>query len=152
MYAQAGRDLELAQRQEENVRYRDALTGAADIGQEQRRRGQEEYLGAMQQATGLSAEQSRNLVNTLATTGDLQENMQNFALDLFRENVGWNKFLHETGILRDTIEEMVSRNRIQDVVNVLNNYVDLANMTRVGMVDYGHETRLKTGDPGEGPG
>ena len=152
MYAQAGRDLELAQRQEENVRYRDALTGAADIGQEQRRRGQEEYLGAMQQATGLSAEQSRNLVNTLATTGDLQENMQNFALDLLRENVGWNKFLHETGILRDTIEEMVSRNRIQDVVNVLNNYVDLANMTRVGMVDYGHETRLKTGDPGEGPG
>ena len=150
-YAQAGRDLELAQRQEENVRYRDALTGAQEMGTEQRRRGQEEYLTAMRQATGLSADQSRNLVDTLATTGDLQENMQNFAMDLLRENVGWNKFLQETGIMRDTIEEMVSRNRIQDLVSVLNNYIDLGNMSRVGMVDYGHQTRLKSGDPAELP-
>ena len=121
------------------------------MGTEQRRRGQEEYLTAMRQATGLSADQSRNLVDTLATTGDLQENMQNFAMDLLRENVGWNKFLQETGIMRDTIEEMVSRNRIQDLVSVLNNYIDLGNMSRVGMVDYGHQTRLKSGDPAELP-
>ena len=141
MYAQAGRDLELAQRQEENVRYRDALTGAQEMGTEQRRRGQEEYLSAMQQATGLSAAQSQNLVNTLATTGDLQENMQDFALDLLRENVGWNKFLHETGIMRDTIEELVTRNRIGDLVNILNSYTDLGGMIGTGMVDYGYKVR-----------
>lgn len=141
MYAQAGRDLELAQRQEENVRYRDALTGAQQMGTEQRRRGQEEYLTAMQQATGLSAAQSQNLVNTLATTGDLQENMQDFALDLLRENVGWNKFLHETGIMRDTIEELVTRNRIGDLVNILNSYTDLGGILGTGMVDYGYKVR-----------
>ena len=134
MYAQAGRDLELAQRQEENVRYRDALTGAQQMGTEQRRRGQEEYLTALQTATGLTEFESRNLLDTIKTTGNLQTDMGNLALDVLEQNADWAKFIQQMGLQRETIREMVERGRLSDVADMMNKFMDLAQITQRGFV------------------
>ena len=134
MYAQAGRDLELARMREEDVRYRDALTGAQQMGTEQRRRGQEEYLTALQQATGLTEFESRNLLDTIQTTGDLQTDMGHLALDILSENADWAQFIQQMGLQRETIREMVERGRLSDVADMLNKFMDLAQITQRGYV------------------
>jgi hypothetical protein len=134
-YAQAGQQLELAQRQADDQRYAEALASAQIMAQEQRRRGQEEYLTSLQQATGMTLGESQQLLNTIQTTGDLQEQMTTFGLDLLKENNAWNQFLANFGMTRDTVEEMVERNRLADVANLLNTYIDLAQVSQRGFFE-----------------
>ena len=134
-YAQAGQQLELSRRQAEDKRYADALASSQIMSQEQRRRGQEEYLASLQQATGMTLGESQQLLNTIQTTGNLQEQMTTFGLDLLKENNSWNQFLANFGLTRDTIEEMVVRNRMSDVANLLNTYVDLAQVSQRGFFE-----------------
>tara|TARA_R110002020_G_scaffold225657_5_gene435738 strand:- start:9161 stop:10951 length:1791 start_codon:yes stop_codon:yes gene_type:complete len=133
-YAQAGRDLELSQRQQENQRYEQALTGAQQMGTEQRRRGQEEYLTSLQTATGLTMAETQNLLSAIQTTGDLQSSMGNLALDVLDKNMQWSKTLSEIGINRKMVEEMVERGRLQDLAAMLNNYLDLTQISQRGFL------------------
>lgn len=135
-YAQAAQQLDLARQAQEDQRYSQALGAAQQMGETQRARGQEEYLSSLQLATGMTLGESQQLLNTIATTGDLQQNMQGFAMDLLRENTGWAQFLAQLGIERETVEELVTRGRLQDVVGILNTYVDLAQVSQRGFVTH----------------
>ena len=139
-YAQAAQQLDLARQAQEDQRYSQALGAAQQMGETQRARGQEEYLSSLQLATGMTLGESQQLLNTIATTGDLQQNMQGFALDLLRENTGWAQFLAQLGMERETVEELVTRGRLQDVVGILNTYVDLAQVSQRGFVTHGTES------------
>ena len=76
--------------------------------------------------------ESKSLLDTISTTGDLQTNMQNFAMDILDKNMEWSKFLETTGLTRQALQEMVERGRIQDIANMLNNYVDIAQISQRG--------------------
>ena len=49
--------------------------------------------------------------------------------------MAWSKTLSDIGMNRQMVEEMVERGRIQDLVSMLNNYLDLAQITQRGYVE-----------------
>ena len=79
--------------------------------------------------------ESQSLLDTISTTGDLQTSMSNMAMDILDRNMAWSKTLSDIGMNRQMVEEMAERGRIQDLVSMLNNYLDLAQITQRGYVE-----------------
>ena len=78
--------------------------------------------------------ETQNLLSAIQTTGDLQTSMGNLALDVLDKNMQWSKTLSEIGINRKMVEEMVERGRLQDLAAMLNNYLDLTQISQRGFI------------------
>jgi hypothetical protein len=123
-YAQAGQQLELAQRERENARYLEAVRIGEAQSTQQAALQEQSISNAMQLATGMSEEQSRNLLNTVSTLNERQKMQNDIALGALDRNIEWNKFLAEFGFQRDMALEMIQQGRFDDLLPLVQAYME----------------------------
>ncbi len=123
-YAQAGQELELAQRERENARYLEAVRIGEAQSTQQAALQEQSISNAMQLATGMSEEQSRNLLNTVSTLNERQQMQNDIALGTLDRNIEWNKFLAEFGFQRDMALEMIQQGRFDDLLPLVQAYME----------------------------
>jgi len=133
-YAEAGQQLELAKLDRQDQRYQQAIqSGQAMSTQEAAL--QEQRLGtAMQLATGMSAEQSRNVLNTVSTLGERQQMLNDMALGSLDRNIEWNKFLAEFGLDRYRVANDIQQGRIDAILPILQTYLKGAEQAAAGYI------------------
>jgi hypothetical protein len=133
-YAEAGQQLELAKLDRQDQRYQQAIqSGQAMSTQEAAL--QEQRLGtAMQLATGMSAEQSRNVLNTVSTLGERQQMLNDMALGSLDRNIEWNSFLAEFGLDRYRVANDIQQGRIDAILPILQTYLKGAEQAAAGYI------------------
>ena len=154
MYAQAGQQIALQEKQAADQRYREALTGLAqqasyqrqsadqqmqtaqqlqtNIALDQSRRQDARLQQAIQESSGLTLEQSRNMVDTINSINGIQEMRTNAALSVLDRNMEWNKFLAEFGLERDQVIETIDSGRFAEILPLLQAYMDAVQVSAGG--------------------
>mgnify|MGYP003136733280 CR=1 FL=1 len=123
MYAEAGQQLELAQRDRENQRYMDAVRMGESMSTQQAAQREQQLSTAMQLATGMSQEQSRNVLNTVQTVNQRQQMLNEIALGSLDRNMEWNKFLAEFGLDRVRVANDIQQGRFDAILPILQTYL-----------------------------
>jgi hypothetical protein len=123
-YAQAGQELELAQRDRENQRYQQAIQTGQAMSMQQAALQEQSIGNAMQMATGMSQEQSRNLLNTVSTLAERQQMQNDIAIRTLDQNRQWNEFLADFGLRRDEVIDKIQRGRFQDIMPLIQAYMN----------------------------
>lgn len=134
-YAQAGQELELAQRERENTRYLEAVRVGEAQSTQQAALQEQSISTAMQLATGMSEEQSRNLLNTVSTLNERQELQNNIALESLDRNIEWNKFLAEFGLQRDMVIELIQQKKFDQLLPLVQSYMNAVTSAAEGVVE-----------------
>ena len=154
MYAQAGQQIALQEKQAADQRYREALTGLAqqaayqrqsadqqmqtaqqlqtNIALDQARRQDARLQQAIQESSGLTLQQSRNMVDTINAINGIQEMRTNAALSVLDRNMEWNKFLAEFGLERDQVIETIDQGRFAEIMPLLQAYMDAVKVAAAG--------------------
>jgi len=123
MYADAAQRIELAEREASDQRYRDALQTGQTMAQQADALQESRLSNALSLATGMSGEQSRNLLSTVQTTTERQEMLSDVAIRSLDQNISWNKFLAEFGLKRDQALELITSGRINQILPLLDLYL-----------------------------
>ena len=89
---------------------------------------------ALSTAAGLSMEQSRNLLSTVDTLTERQQMLNDVALQTLDRNMEWNKFLAEYGLQRSQALEMVQTGRINQILPMLQQYLEGASLAAGGYI------------------
>lgn len=100
-YTAAGQQIEMRERDREETRLSNAMT----------------------LASGMSQEQSRNLLNTVRTMSDRTQMLSDIALRSLDQNMYWNKFLAEFGLQRAEVLERLSQGRLDSLMGMLQQYM-----------------------------
>ena len=132
MYAQAGQQIELAEREAADQRYREALQLSQQMAVAESQQQENRLSTAMTLATGMSEEQSRNLLDTVRTTTERQQMLSEIALRSLDQNIEWIKFLSEYGINRDKAIEAIQTGRLTALMPLLEMYLKGALEARGG--------------------
>ena len=154
MYAQAGQQIALQEKQAADQRYREALTGLAqqaayqrqsadqqmqtaqqlqtNIALDQARRQDARLQQAIQESSGLTLQQSRNMVDTINAINGIQEMRTSAALSVLDRNMEWNKFLAEFGLERDQVIETIDQGRFAEIMPLLQAYMDAVKVAAAG--------------------
>tara|TARA_R110002020_G_scaffold77504_3_gene195651 strand:- start:1068 stop:1922 length:855 start_codon:yes stop_codon:yes gene_type:complete len=132
MYAQAGQQIELAEREAADQRYREALQLSQQMALAESQQQEARLSNAMTLATGMSQEQSRNLLDTVRTTTERQQMLSEIALRSLDQNMEWNRFLSEYGIKRDEAIEAIQTGRLTALMPLLEMYLKGALEARGG--------------------
>ena len=157
-YAQAGRDLALAEAQRADQRFTTALATAQQMGQGQAQRREAQYQNALNQAaaqgdtaalrredrlantlqlaTGMSEAQSRNLLATAQTWNDRQQMLSDVVLQSIDRDQTWNRFLAEFGLDRAQTLDLISQGRINSLLPLLQQFMDQIEIAATGFVPY----------------
>ena len=158
MYAQAGRDLALADAARADKRYDDALVTAQAMSQQQAQRREDLYqmvldravaqgataavrrenrlANTLQLATGMSQEQSRNLLATAQTWTDRQRMLSEVVQKSLDQDFLWNKFMAEYGLERDQAMEMIQSGRLNALLPLLQQFLSLIQVAGQGFIPY----------------
>jgi hypothetical protein len=143
MYAQAGQQIALAERAAADQRYQQALQQGGQFAQQADVLQENRLSNAMSLATGMSQEQSRNVLATAQTVGERQKMLSEIALSSLGQNMEWNKFLAEYGITRDQALETIQQGRFDAILPLLQNYMEMASLAAKGYA-------MGESDPGQG--
>jgi hypothetical protein len=157
-YAQAGRDLALAEAQRADQRFTTALATAQQMGQGQAQRREAQYQNALNQAaaqgdtaalrredrlantlqlaTGMSEAQSRNLLATAQTWNDRQQMLSDVVLQSIDRDQTWNRFLAEFGLDRAQTLDLIAQGRINSLLPLLQQFMDQIEIAATGFVPY----------------
>jgi hypothetical protein len=100
-YTAAGQQIEMRERDREETRLSNAMT----------------------LASGMSQEQSRNLLNTVRTMSERTQMLSDIALRSLDQNMYWNKFLAEFGLQRAEVLERLSQGRLDSLLGMLQQYM-----------------------------
>jgi hypothetical protein len=133
-YAQAAQEIELAERAAADQRYRDAMQLGTTMATQAEALEEGRLSSAMSLATGMSAEQSRNLLATAQTITQRQQMLSDIALETLGKNMEWNKFLAEFGLKRDQALEMIQSGRLAQLLPLIQQYLNIASLTARGYV------------------
>jgi len=133
-YAQAAQEIELAERAAADQRYRDAMQLGTTMATQGEALEEGRLSSAMSLATGMSAEQSRNLLATAQTITQRQQMLSDIALETLGKNMEWNKFLAEFGLKRDQALEMIQSGRLAQLLPLIQQYLNIASLTARGYV------------------
>lgn len=91
-------------------------------------------MQALQMATGLSQDQANNVLAAVGTGTARQQVLSNIALDVLRENIGWNEFLADYGLRHDQVQEQMQQGRIDSLLPLLEMYFKLAQQSAQGFI------------------
>ena len=105
---------------------------AQQIQMRERDREETRLSNAMSLASGMSQEQSRNLLNTARTVGDRTQILSDIALRSLDQNMEWNRFLAEFGLERAEVMERLSQGRIDSLLPLLQQYMGVAGAAAQG--------------------
>ena len=83
-------------------------------------------------ATGMSEEQSRNILATAATVNARQQMLGDMAIQSLDRNMAWNQFLANYGLDRAKTLEAMQTGRIQAIMPMLEMYMRAAQQAGVG--------------------
>ena len=133
-YAQAGQALALSERDREEARYLSGMELGARTSLEQAQMRENRLSQALSTAAGLSMEQSRNLLSTVDTLTERQKMLNDVALQTLDRNMEWNKFLAEYGLQRSQALEMVQSGRINQILPMLQQYLEGASLAAGGYI------------------
>lgn len=134
-YARAGQLIELAEREREEQRFQDAMELSARTANEQAQLRESRLANAMQQATGMSLEQSRNLLATVASVTERQQMMNDVAISSLDRNMEWNQFLAEFGLQRHEVLESIQTGRLAALLPLLQQYLAGVTLSASGFVE-----------------
>ena len=158
MYAQAGRDLALADATRREQRYATALAAAQNMSAQQAQRREALYqqvldravaqgdtaalrredrlATTLQLATGMSQEQSRNLLATAQSWTERQQMLSSVVQKALDQDFLWNSFLAEYGLKRDQAMEMIQSGRLNAILPVLQQFLTQIGVAGEGYVPY----------------
>ena len=126
--------LEIERRDREDARLQGALELGARTAQERELLRTNRLTSALEQATGMSEEQSRNLLDTVRTVNERQQMLNDIAIQSLDRNMEWNKFLAEHGLKRHEVLEAIEQNRFDAILPILQEYLRTVSVSAVGTV------------------
>jgi len=88
----------------------------------------------MSQASGMSQEQSRNLLNTVQSVTERQQMMNDVAIQSLDRNMEWNQFLAEFGLERAQVLETIQTGRIAALLPLIQQYLAGVTLASSGFV------------------
>jgi len=98
------------------------------------RRQDDRLQNAIQTASNLTMEQSRNLVDSVNALSGVQQMRQDAAVEMLGKNMEWNKFLAEYGLERDKTMEALQQGRYEFILPLIQEYMKAAAMSAEGYV------------------
>ena len=126
-----GAEREYGERLEE--RLAPQYTAAAQrIEMRERDREEQRLSNAMSLSSGMSQEQSRNLLNTARTVNERQQMLSNIAMRSLDQNMAWNRFLAEFGLNRFEVLERIQQGRLGSLLPLLQQYLGTASQAASG--------------------
>ena len=131
-YTRAAQLLEIDRRDRENDRLEKAMELGARTENEREMLRTNRLNSALQLATGMSEEQSRNLLATVRTVSDRQQMLNDIALSSLDRNMEWNKFLAEHQLQRHQVLEAIQEGRFNAILPLLQSYLTGANIVGTG--------------------
>jgi hypothetical protein len=133
-YTRAAQLIELAEREREEQRFQSAMELSATTSSQQAALRENRLANAMQQASGMSQEQSRNLLNTVASVTERQQMMNDVAIQSLDRNMAWNQFLAEFGLERAQVLEQIQSGRLAAILPLIQQYLAGTTLAASGFV------------------
>ena len=99
---------------------------------------------ALSEATGMSEEQSRNLLNTAKTVTERQQMLNDIAIQSLDRNMEWNKFLAEHQLKRHEVIEAIQEGRFSAILPLLQAYMTGASIAGTGFTRPTDDTSKRT--------
>jgi len=140
MYAQAGQQVALGEAERADQRYRDALQLASEQGQVQAQRREDRLSDTLALATGMTEEQSRNMLATAQTWTERQKMLAGVVGDELSRNQLFNQFLAEFGMDRDQTLNDIKEGRLAALIPALNQFLSTIQTSAQGFVPYYEES------------
>ena len=138
-YSRAGQLIELAEREREETRFQNAMELSARTANEQAQLRENRLATAMTQASGMSQEQSRNLLSTVQSVTQRQEMMNDVAIQSLDRNMEWNQFIAEFSLERAQVLETIRTGRIAALLPLIQQYLAGVTLAASGFVKTGQQ-------------
>jgi hypothetical protein len=124
----------MAQRLSTDQRFAQARSLQTEIALDRAQRQDSRLQNAIQQASNLTVEQSRNLVDSVNALTGVQQMRTDAALEVLDRNMAWNQFLAEYGLERDKTMAALQQGRYEFLLPLLQEYFRAAAMAAEGYV------------------
>jgi hypothetical protein len=92
----------------------------------------ENFMGALQMATGMADDQAKNLLQALGQGTSRQQALAGIALDTLAQNMDWNKFLATHSLDTAKLMEDIQNGRLDRVVQLMKLFIDGAGNSQQG--------------------
>ena len=122
------------QRLSTDQRYAQARSLQTDMALDRARRQDSRLQNAIQQASNLTIEQSRNLVDSVNALSGVQQIRQDAAVEMLEKNMEWNKFLAEYGLERDKTMAAIQQGRYEALLPLIQEYFKVVALAGEGYV------------------
>ena len=109
------------------------------------RRQDSRLQNAIQQASNLTIEQSRNLVDSVNALSGVQQMRQDAAVEMLEKNMEWNKFLAEYGLERDKTMAAIQQGRYEALLPLIQEYFKVVALAGEGYVSGTSEQTGRSG-------
>jgi hypothetical protein len=143
-YTTAAQRLEIDRRNRRDDRLEKAMELGARTESERETLRTNRLNTALSEATGMSEEQSRNLLNTAKTVTDRQQMLNDIAIASLDRNMEWNKFLAEHQLKRHEIIEAIQADRFNAILPLIQAYMTGASITATGFTKPTDDTSKRT--------
>ena len=146
-YTTAAQRLEIDRRNRRDDRLEKAMELGARTENERELLRTNRLNTALSEATGMSEEQSRNLLNTAKTVTERQQMLNEIAIQSLDRNMEWNKFLAEHQLKRHEVIEAIQEGRFSALLPLIQSYMTGASIAATGFTRPTDDTsKRKTGD------
>jgi hypothetical protein len=122
------------QRLSTDQRFAQARSLQTDMALDRARRQDSRLQNAIQQASNLTIEQSRNLVDSVNALSGVQQMRQDAAVEMLEKNMEWNKFLAEYGLERDKTMAAIQQGRYEALLPLIQEYFKVVALAGEGYV------------------
>ena len=143
-YTTAAQRLEIDRRNRRDDRLEKAMELGARTENEREILRTNRLNTALSEATGMSEEQSRNLLNTAKTVTERQQMLNDIAIQSLDRNMEWNKFLAEHQLKRHEIIEAIQADRFNAILPLIQAYMTGASIAATGFTQPTDDTSKKT--------
>ena len=143
-YTTAAQRLEIDRRNRRDDRLEKAMELGARTENERELLRTNRLNTALSEATGMSEEQSRNLLNTAKTVTERQQMLNDIAIQSLDRNMEWNKFLAEHQLKRHEIIEAIQADRFNAILPLIQAYMTGASIAGTGFTRPTDDTSERT--------
>ena len=143
-YTTAAQRLEIDRRNRRDDRLEKAMELGARTENEREMLRTNRLNTAISEATGMSEEQSRNLLNTAKTVTERQQMLNDIAIQSLDRNMEWNKFLAEHQLKRHEIIEAIQADRFNAILPLIQAYMTGASIAGTGFTKPTDDTSERT--------
>lgn len=91
-------------------------------------------MGALTMATGLSQSDATTILNAVGTGTARQTALANIALKTLEDNMQWNEFLANFGLQKDQVTEELAQGRIASLVPLLSLFLQMSGASAQGFI------------------